>query len=79
MLKGADISLVGKSILTYTLRQFEDVFFILFIVFIGLFTILIDGKGLDNQGDKKDARLAKIIGISYIISAPILHIIARVF
>ncbi len=69
----------AKTTVVYVIKPLNNTFFILLIIAIGLFTLLIDAKQLKNEGKKKDAKLAKGIGISYIVAGPILYVISKFF
>ncbi len=69
----------AKTTAVYAVKLLDNGFFILLIIAIGLFTLLIDAKQLNNEGKKKDTKLAKGIGISYIVSGPILYVISKFF
>lgn len=77
--KGAETILSAKTAVTYVFKLLNNAFFILLIIAIGLFTLLIDAKRLRNEGKKKDTKLAKAIGISYIAAGPILYVISKFF
>lgn len=66
-----------RDILANSIKPLLEGYLIIFIILVGAFVLIIDGKELQNSGKKKDVKLAKAIGISYIAAGPILYFIGR--
>ncbi|MGF7058941.1 CLC_0170 family protein [Brassicibacter mesophilus] len=62
----------------YELRTIIDLTLSLSIIAIGLFTFFVDMRVFQARGLKKEANLAKILGIIYIIAGPLLYIVFNV-
>ncbi|WP_425446255.1 CLC_0170 family protein [Dethiothermospora halolimnae] len=54
------------------LRDICNIYWLFFIVLIGLFTFFIDGNYFKNKKSKKEEKLARIIGLIYIIAGPVI-------
>lgn len=67
-----------NNILKYSIRPILTSGIVIVVVLVGLFVLIIDRKELKDTGKKKDAKLAKGIGISYIIAGPVLYLIGRI-
>lgn len=67
-----------RYILIYSIKPLLKSFLPFFVIAVGVFILLIDRKELQSSGKKRDAKLAKAIGISYIIAGPLLYLIGRI-
>lgn len=56
------------------LKGIVDYNFILLVVGIGIVTLFLDVRWLKKQNVPKEAKLAKVIGITYIIAGPVLYL-----
>jgi len=56
------------------LKGIVDYNFILLVVGIGIVTLFLDVRWLNKKDVPKEAKLAKVIGITYIIVGPILYL-----
>lgn len=65
------------EMLTNSIKSLLEGIFVYLVFFVGIFELIIDTKNLKNEGNDRDAKLARGIGISYIIAGPILYIIGR--
>lgn len=65
-------------VLKYSIKPLLTSYLIILIVLVGIFVLIVDSKKMKNTGKKKDAKLAKILGISYIIAGPLLYLIGRI-
>ncbi|WP_352420297.1 CLC_0170 family protein [Proteiniborus sp.] len=70
--------MIFSEVLNYSIKPLLGGFLIFFIILAGAFVLLIDRKELQAAGKKKDAKLAKLLGISYIVAGPILYLIGRI-
>ncbi|QIB27734.1 CLC_0170 family protein [Caloranaerobacter azorensis] len=68
---------LAKSIIN-ELKEICNLYMVFLIVFIGLFTYFVDGTHLRVKGNIKESNLAKIIGIVYIVGAPLFYILSRI-
>ena len=59
------------------LKTIIDFTFGLSVIAIGLFSFFIDGRVFETKKLKKEARVAKIIGVVYIIAGPLLYIVIQ--
>ena len=66
-----------KDVLIYSVKPLLTSYLIIFIVLVGLFLLLIDRREMKDAGKKRDAKVAQIIGITYIILGPILYLIGK--
>ncbi len=67
-----------KYVFDYSIKPLLTSYLIIYIILVGLFVLVIDRKELKGSGKKKDEKLAKGIGISYIIVGPLLYLIAKI-
>ncbi|MCF6459482.1 CLC_0170 family protein [Clostridium sp. Cult3] len=58
-------------------RSIFDNFTLLFIIFIGLATLFIDGPRSNNQGFKRELTIVKFISYSYVVFGIIMFIIFK--
>lgn len=65
------------EMVTNSIKSLLEGIFVYLVFFVGIFELIIDTKNLKNEGNDRDAKLARGIGISYIIAGPILYIIGR--
>ena len=56
------------------LQGLISIYFTMLVIFIGLFSFFVDGLSYKKSNDKKEEKISKIIGISYIIIGPVLFI-----
>lgn len=68
---------LAKSIIN-ELKEICNLYMVFLIVFIGLFTYFVDGTRLKVKGNIKESNLAKIIGILYMVGAPLFYILSRI-
>ncbi|MTI48873.1 CLC_0170 family protein [Sporosalibacterium faouarense] len=59
------------------LKSVLNLYFIFIVIAIGLFTFFVDGKKLSKNKLKKDSKIAKIIGLIYMIGGPLIFIIVK--
>jgi preprotein translocase subunit SecG len=74
LLKGVGILFFG---IREMLKHIFGIYFLLAIVFICLCIFLVDIPRLRKDKFKKEANMAKCIGIFYIVVSPILYILFR--
>ncbi|MFA5523485.1 MAG: CLC_0170 family protein [Tissierellales bacterium] len=67
-----------REVLVYNIKPLLTGYLIFYFILTGLFVLVIDRRELKRAGKKKDAKLAKGIGMAYIIVGPILYIIGRI-
>jgi len=60
------------------LKTIYDIYIALSMTGIGVFTLLIDSKSFKRRKLKREARFAKVIGVIYIITGPLLYIVLMV-
>ncbi|WP_183108818.1 CLC_0170 family protein [Thermohalobacter berrensis] len=65
-----------KTIIT-EFKDLYNLYMVVLVIAIGLFTFFVDKKSLARKKLQKEANLARIIGISYILVGPILYIIFK--
>lgn len=56
------------------LKGIVDYNFVLLVVGIGIVTLFLDVRWLREQNVPKEAKIAKVIGITYIIAGPVLYL-----
>lgn len=55
-----------------------DIYFLLSMLIVILFTLLVDVPKLKKDGFNRDAKIAKTISIIYLIIAPTIYIIFKI-
>lgn len=67
------------SIILSELKNMCNLYCILLIIAVGLFTFFVDGKRLKESKDNKDkdSKIARVIGLIYIIGGPVLFIVVK--
>lgn len=61
------------------LKSFLDIYVLLMVIAIGIFSFLVDYKSLIDKKLKKEAKLCRAIGAFYIIGSVGLYVILRIF
>lgn len=56
-------------------KELYSLYMMFLVIAIGLFTFFLDQPSLSKKKLKRDAKLARIIGLSYIIGGPLIYII----
>lgn len=69
------MTLVSSAI--QQLKELTNVYLILLVIAIGLFTFFVDRKALKQKKQHKDFLFATVIGLLYIIGGPVIFIILR--
>ncbi len=68
------------SPLSVIIKELKDIcssYCVLLIIAIGLFAFFVDRKALISKNYKKDAKIAKVIGIVYMLVLPIFMLIIK--
>lgn len=68
------------TIFSSVIQQFKELtnlYLVLLVIAIGLFTFFVDRKSLKNKKQKKDAMIATIIAFLYIFGGPIVFIVLK--
>ena len=60
-----------------TLKSTFGAYVLVTIIAIGLFAFFVDAQSLGNKKLKRDAKIARGIGLSYLIGGPILYLIIK--
>lgn len=60
------------------IKNIFDNFTIIMIALVGLFTLLVDGPKLKNQGFTRELTIVKVISYSYIVIGIIMFIILKI-
>ncbi|WDV46007.1 hypothetical protein PV797_21425 [Clostridiaceae bacterium M8S5] len=54
------------------INNIANIYFVFLLVFIGVFTYFGDAKRFKNLGLDKETKIAKVIGVIYMIIGPVL-------
>lgn len=60
------------------INNLTNIYFVILIVFIGVFTYFGDAKRFERLGLKKETKIAKGIGITYMILGPVLYGLSKI-
>jgi len=60
-----------------TLKSVFGAYVLVTIIAIGLFAFFVDAQALRSKKLKRDAKIARGIGLSYLIGGPILYLIIK--
>ena len=59
-------------------RHIFNYYVVISMLFVGLFTILVDIPNLKKDGLRKEAKIGKIISILYIVLGPGIYILLKI-
>lgn len=66
------------TIIINELKSLISFYFVLLVIAIGLFTFFVDGKSFKKKKLKGEEKLAKLLGLIYIIGGPVLYLFLKI-